>query len=277
MLFRSAVEVWNEPNLQTFFTGSARDLVDITKAVKQATSGTSVLTLSPSTTTRATPSLYRFYRQYLRGLRSAGWPVDGFTFHSYPRATGGPQERAAGMALFKGMLIALGAPTLPMLDTEVNYGLGGLSEARRSITGADAQGYLAQTFVDAIRLGVTNVSWYLWTAGDYPLLGIQLNPSSAETRAAWTWTFTTLVGASFTGCTEQGAALLCGFIRDGSRFLIASSMTGAPTPVTLPEAWSTSCTRDGGCAPTGGSVLLGIRPVVLRPAQDPTASTATPG
>ena len=261
-----AYEVWNEPNLFVPISESLADLVEMTQIVHDTVKGAglSSLVLTPSTTMRTGTAVYPFYSEYLVKLADRGWPVDGYTFHTYPRAAGGPEQRAQSIALFKEMLALAKAPTKPIWDTEVNYGLGGLAEPQRDITGADAQGYLSQTFIDAVRYGVTQVDWYLWFPTYYKLLGIQTNPGTPETIAAWRWTHDQLVGASLTACGSDGAGVVCGFVRNGSPFALAYSSTGESVDVAVPAGLSQQCDMDGRCSPiSGGSVTVGIRPIRL--------------
>ncbi len=261
-----AYEVWNEPNLFVKVSESLADLVDMTEIVHSAVKdrGLSSLVLTPSTTMRTGTAVYPFFSEYLVRLAERGWPVDGYTFHTYPRAAGGPEQRAQSIALFKEMLALAKAPTKPIWDTEINYGLGGLDETRREINGAQAQGYLAQTFIDAARYGVEQVDWYLWFAGYYRLLGIQTNPGTPETIAAWKWTHDQLVGASLTSCGSDGPAVVCGFARGASRYALAYSSSGEPVDVRVPAGLSQQCDMDGRCSPiSGGTVTVGIRPIRL--------------
>lgn len=178
----AAYEVWNEPNLYTPMSESVADLVQMTKILSDTVrkSGSGSLVLTPSTTMRTDTIVWPFYNEYLTQLGSIGWPVDGYAFHTYPRAAGGPAARATAIAQFKQMLVLAKAPVKPIWDTEINYGLAGLAEPRRVISGTEAQGYLSQTFIDSVRLGVSQVDWYLWFSQEYDLLGIQLNPSTRE-------------------------------------------------------------------------------------------------
>ena len=206
--------------------------------------------------------VWSFYNEYLTQLGAIGWPVDGYAVHTYPRAAGGPDARAMAIAQFKQMLVLAKAPVKPIWDTEINYGLAGLTEPRRVISGVEAQGYLAQTFIDSVRLGVSHVDWYLWFPQDYDLLGVQLNPSTPGTIAAWQWTHEQLVGASLTACSSSGDAVVCGFVKGASRYVLAYSSTGAPATVAVPAGLSTACGIDGACTPvSGGKVTVGISPV----------------
>lgn len=269
-----AYEIWNEPNLQTFYTGSVADLVEMTTAVRSAvrSHGSPSLVLAASTTTRLGSSFYNFGVTYIRALGKAGWPVDGFAFHSYPPASGGPADRVGGIALFRSMLMLAKAPDLPIYETEVNYGLGGLQEVTRPVFGSTAQGYLAQTFVEGVRYGVTSIDWYAWTAKPYPLLGVQLDPTAVGNQVAWRWTFDQLVGSSVRGCVEEGGGVLCGFVKDGTNHLLGYSPAGSPVQVPVPAGIDTACSMDGVCVPLpDGTVQVGIRPLLL------TSSTPATG
>ncbi len=262
-----SIEIWNEPNLQNYYTGTAAELVAMTKVVSNAVNraGARTKVLAASTTTRTTGSFYNFYTAYLTGLRKANWPIDGFTFHSYPRASGLPADRIAAVTMFKGMLRFAGAPKLPVYETEINYGLAGQDEPHHSIEGADARGFLAQTFIDAVRSGIETVDWYLWSRTDYALLGVQLNPTSPETIQAWNWTHDRLVGSSLLSCADQGNASVCAFTRDGGAFALAYSATGDPASLEVPASFTTQCDMRNACVDIHDSaVVVGIEPILLR-------------
>jgi hypothetical protein len=217
-----AYEVWNEPNLHNPMSKQVANLVEMTKVLYSTVKrvNPNALVLSPSTTMRTDTIVYPFFTDYLQPLAAAGWPVDGYTFHTYPRASGGPAQRAGALAQFKQLLALARAPTKPIWDTEINYGLGGLQEQRRVIAGREAEDYITQTFLDSVRFGVARADWYLWFPRDYNLLGIQLNPGTPGTIAAWRRVYDQLVGSQLLACAEQKGEVTCGFLRDGRRFTV---------------------------------------------------------
>ena len=262
----AAYEVWNEPNVYSPMADEVANLVDMTLVVREAVDrwapGSKVLT--PSTTMRTDTTVYPFFKEYLEPLAEKGWPVDGYTVHTYPTAAEGPAFRAAQVGQFQQMLTLAGAPRLPAWDTEVNYGLGGLRESKRSIDEPDASGYLSQTFLDSIRLGVTQTDWYLWFPEPYFLLGIQTTPQTLETNAAWRWTYDQLVGSRLRACSHTSSATICGFERNGQSFALAWSPRGDASQISVPRGLSQACSINGSCSPiSGGKVTLGIRPVKL--------------
>lgn len=259
----AAYEVWNEPNLYSPISDQVANLVDMTLVVHDAVRrwAPGSLVLTPSTTMRTDTAVYPFFSEYLVPLAAKGWPVDGFTVHSYPRAAGGPAARAAHLGQFRQMLTLAGAPDLPVWDTEVNYGLGGLQEAKRDIGQPDASGYLAQTFLDSVRMGVTQTDWYLWFPRDYALLGIQTTPATIATNRAWQWVYDQLVGSRMRACSSTATAVICGFERGGTPFAIAWSSTGERTSIEVPSNLAVTCGISSGCTQiTGGRVTVGIEP-----------------
>jgi len=91
-----AYEVWNEANLKTFWTGSAKQMAEMTRIardrIKAASPGATVLT--PSVTTRLA-SGGRFTAEFLEALAEDGvtsldnLPFDAFAIHTYPAGNAG--------------------------------------------------------------------------------------------------------------------------------------------------------------------------------------------
>lgn len=262
-----AYEMWNEANLTNYFKGTPAQMAQMTRTVYDAVrgAGTTSLVIGASSTVRIMSTTYRFYPAYLTALRHLGWPLDAFAVHTYPRPGGGPDEHTAGIVMVNAMLDEAHAPNLPLLDTEVNYGLGGLGLPKRDIDPPLAGAYVADTFLEALRMGLTSVEWYGWTPNTYPLLGLQLGPATVATNAAWTATHDQLVGARFVGCAEQGVAEICAFERAGQRYALAYSPSGAQGTIDVPSAWTTQCALTGPCALVeGGTVAVAIMPIILR-------------
>jgi hypothetical protein len=261
-----AYEMWNEANLKNYFTGTPAQMAQMTAVVKGVIDDAAArsLVVGASSTVRIMSSTYRFYPAYLAALKRLDWPLDAFAVHTYPRPAGGPDEHTAGIVMVKAMLDDAHAPDLPILDTEVNFGLGGLGLPKRDIDQPQAGAYVAQTFLEALRMGLSSVEWYGWSPRTYPLLGLQLDPATTNTNGAWTGLNDLLVGARFVGCAEQGVAEVCGFERNGARFSIAYSPSGVDGLIEVPAAWSQRCTLSGACTPIENALtMVGISPIAL--------------
>ena len=218
-----AYELWNEANLKTFWTGDAKQMLDLAAAaypvIKQNSPGATVL--APSVTTRLS-SGGRFSADFLAAAAELpNRPLDALTIHSYPKGTAGvsfdgnctaleergetpqdcvsgrspaaaAQQRTRDIRQWQQAVVGALGPDSPILkkpiwDTEVNYGLAGPG----IIPGVDwtsDQGakLMSYTFGDSAHLGIDVTVWYEFTASPYSLLGVQFTPNTAPTLEAWT-------------------------------------------------------------------------------------------
>ncbi len=242
----AAYEVWNEGNLATYWDGSQVQLAQLTRDMNNAAGSISQV-FAASTGTRATNAFVTNYGEYLEELGKLGWPIDGYTVHSYPVASGGPSDRVQQLAQFKTLLALHGAPVKPIYDTELNYGLAGLGEGRRPIDDATGAAYITQSFIQSIQYGVDSTFWYLWTGtrGYFDLLGVQLDPSTPISNAAWNNLRGMVSGQRLTRCIDSGNLYACQFA------------SGSGVPSTM--LWTSTGTAQVNVAGLGSQVcdLLG--------------------
>jgi hypothetical protein len=262
----TSFEVWNEGNLTTFWTGTMEELADLTAKVSAAVRACrgATMVFASSTGTRASNAFVTNYPAYLKALAARDWPVDGFTVHSYPSASGGPVQRAEEIAQFKTLLAQNGAPLKRLLDTELNYGLAGLGEGRRVIDPATGAAYLSQSFIQSVQYGIDSTFWFLWTQADYDKLGIQLNAGTPQTIQAWKQTYSWLVGRQMTRCADGLVVQACQLT--GAKGNITLLWTKGPeVSVDVTGLGSTVQYLDGTSLPIGSSktIGLGIAPVAV--------------
>ncbi len=242
----AAYEVWNEGNLATYWDGSQVQLAQLTRDMNNAAGSISQV-FAASTGTRATNAFVTNYGEYLEELGKLGWPIDGYTVHSYPVASSGPVDRVQQLAQFKTLLALHGAPVKPIYDTELNYGLAGLGEGRRPIDDATGAAYITQSFIQSIQYGVDSTFWYLWTGtrGYFDLLGVQLDPSTPISNAAWNNLRGMVSGQRLTRCIDSGNLYACQFA------------SGSGVPSTM--LWTSTGTAQVNVAGLGSQVcdLLG--------------------
>ena len=189
----AAYELWNEANLATFWTGTADQMADLTAAAYPIIKAQQpdAIVLLPSVTLRLRASMRRFVGPFLAALGTRGFPFDGFAIHSYPAGNLGPQDRVNDIVYWQSTVVnQLGAdsPILDRLifDTEVNYGLAGPGATPgRSYSDAEGASLIQQTYLDSQSLGIDATFWYLYTAAQYSLLGVQLWSGTHDSLAAW--------------------------------------------------------------------------------------------
>ena len=263
----TAYQPWNEANLSTFSTASPQQMATLTKQaydiIKRIDPAATVV--APSTGTRLTGAFNKFYPAFLNDLGALGWPVDVYSAHTYPAGPGSPLDRAKLAAMWEKALITAHAPAKPLWDTENNFGLAGPGAANphHDITGAAAQQWIARSYLDALRLGISRVYWYAWSPNT-PLLGIQLNETAPATVGYATlerW----IVGATFNGCSK-GPKVTCNFSRAGSPFQIVYVENGGAKPFKLSAAFAQVCQLDDTCAPLGAKTVTAVGPTYVGPA-----------
>lgn len=220
-----AYEVWNEANLQTFWTGTPGEMARLTKLardqIKSITPNATVL--APSVTTRLS-SGGRFSAAFLSAMTASGVGLDeafdAWAIHTYPAGNAGvsfdgacnadpengetpqdcingasptlaAQQRVNDVRQWQQAVIGtVGADSKaldkPIWDTEVNYGLPGPGIIP-GVDWSEQQGadLMRYTFSDSAALGIDNTFWYQFTATPYSLLGVQMTPATPETLNAW--------------------------------------------------------------------------------------------
>ena len=269
----SAYEVWNEANLQTFWTGTPEQMADLTAAAFEEIRGcenSNALVVAANTTSRATGSFGTFYPAYLQALKARNWPVDAYSVHSYPTASGGADDRIRGIGQFRTMLALAGAPQTTVFDTEINYGLEGLGEGHVNHTGESAMTLISRTYIDSVRYGFGSTFWFVWTANPDSKFGIQLTPNTEAEKIAWRGTYDWIVGAQFQRCFESRDKItVCQFNKGADNFSILWYGDVGSAPITIPmntlgDLGSRKCDLYGNCNEMTVASNLTVGPMPIR-------------
>lgn len=281
----SAYEIWNEANLTTFWSGTPKQMADLTSAAFEEirACNSSALVVAANTTSRATGSFGTFYPEYLQELKARNWPVDAYSVHSYPTASGGADDRIRGIGQFKTMLALAGAPQTTIFDTEVNYGLAGLGEGKVDLTGQNAMALMSRTYIDSARYGFASTFWFVWTAAPDSKFGIQFTRQADAEKTAWRTTYDWLVGAQFQKCLETDQrVVVCQFSKGGGNFSLVWHGDVGSSPVSVSSAvlgqlGSRVCDLSANCnvVVPGSTVPIGFAPMRIDGAPL-AAETATP-
>ena len=263
-----AYQIWNEANLRTFWQGSAAQMARLTLEAHRiiARLDPTATVVAASSTVRLTSAFTRFFPAYLTQLRKRGWPVDAFAIHTYGPSTATPALRAAYVRRARRALRDAHAPARPLWDTEVNYGIRGPGTAYpdKDIAGTKAAVYVAQTYLDGIRLRIARTYWYSWSSPTN-LLGITMFGGTSGARAyqaVFDWT-----ARAWVTC-RTAAANSCAIDRAGSLAEVAWTSSGRARPYRVPAYATRQCDALGSCRPVapGSTVQVGRMPVWFGPA-----------
>ena len=259
----AAYQIWNEANIPQFWRGTPELMADLTARaytiIKRAQPGATVV--AASTGSRWVKGFTEFYPEYLAALREFGWPLDAFSVHLYPLASGTPRDRAFLLGMMRTALRIAQAPPKPIWETEINYGITspGTGEAARSIPDAEIPGYVGRTYLDSLRFGIARSYWYAWTP-EYRLLGIQMWNGYLATRM-YLSTREWVVGATFSGCSTTGVVVQCNFDRGGAPFYVAYTDDGSSGTLAQPAGTTVVASLDGATGPAGAQIAVSGTPV----------------
>ena len=255
-------QIWNEANLTTFWQGTPKQMAKLTqeayKIIRKYDPTAKVV--AASTTLRLQSAYKKFFPSYLKELKKLKWPVDVISVHGYPASSGTPADRAALIQqaqadMKKGKVPA----SKPLWDTEVNYGIAGPGSGnpRRVIDGADAAAWVAQTYLDNIRLGVGRAYWYYWF-NNSNLVGIQMFNGTAgalgyQTVRGW-------LNGAFYDC-QSGPVNTCQLGDNVNPRVVAWASTGSGT-FTVPQNATVTCNALNECTAVapGSQVTIGSMP-----------------
>ena len=242
-----AYQIWNEANLATFWQGTPRQLARLTleaqRIIRRLDPTAEVV--AASSTVRLRSAFDRFFPAYLRELRRVGWPVDVFAIHTYGPSTATPALRATYVRLARAELRDARAPSRPLWDTEVNYGIKGPGSRYpdKDIGGTKAAIYVSQTYLDSVRLGLARTYWYSWSPRKN-LLGITMNtgyPGATAYQATHGWLADALVD-----CRSKHVRI-CRIDRGGVLSMVAWTSTGHTGAFTVPYYATRTCDARNRC------------------------------
>lgn len=264
-----AYQIWNEANLTTFWMGTPKQMAQLTNEaakILRQTDPTATI-VAASTTLRLQSAYKKFFPKYLKELKKLGWPVDAIAVHGYPASTGSPADRAALIQQAQTQMRKSGVPASKELwDTEVNYGIAGPGAGNPDvdINGSQAAAWVAQTYLDDLRLGVDRGYWYFW-APNAGLVGIQMQPGTPGAigyQNVFNWT-----NGKFFTCST-GAVNVCQFGDSAAPRTVAWASQGSGT-FTVPANVVRQCDALGQCVPAvpGTSVTIGSMPLWFGTAQ----------
>lgn len=273
-------QIWNEANLTAMFSSTSGDsaiaMADLTVAAQQVIRQVdpSAKVITASSTIVQSKKFVRdgWLKRYLTALKRKGGRPDGIAVHTYPWLKQGPgngtlADRNRGLDLAEQVTAASGYKRVRLLDTEMNYGNqrnNGWPKKKFSQTQGSA--YLAQTYIDSLHNGVTQVDWYGWD--DYGL-GIWTTSQSGtvlEPGTVYRTLLKNLPGKRNKGCTVTKSVTVCLVTKGKQRDYYVYRPANRHVTYEVPKAFKVKqvCDLTDNCKPIRkNKVRVGLSPVRL--------------
>lgn len=200
-------QIWNEPNVVNFWTGSVGQMAKLTatgsRAIKSVAPNATVV--APSFPLRLRSQQQWFTKYWAAKVDRKGMAsyVDVVAVHLYPLAGQGP-EASMKLVGFAKRALPRAARGKPMWNTEVNYGVVGAGSRARKISGAKQAAFVARTLVLNAANSIRRVYWFSWFPNPAHNTHLAQDDLTTLTRAgrAWQVTHEWLAGTNVKGCNK---------------------------------------------------------------------------
>jgi hypothetical protein len=248
-------EIWNEVD-QSTYAGTPQELVTLTQAANQVLKAVdpSNVVLSPNFTPDGLVLMSKFLND------GGGQYINAMSVHLYPRDT--PENDLPFFVAVQDLMQNAGIGGTPLWNTE---GASGDPTSTDQV----ASGLVARSYLLQWAWGVDNFTWYCWddaigsplSESDY------ITPTPAgiayEQVAAW------LDGASMLNISQASNGTWTITLRagDGSLEYAVWNVNGSIS-FAIPAGWTVGSADDltgGSTAVSGGSLTIGIEPLLLVP------------
>lgn len=204
-----ALQVWNEANVPGFWSGTPRQMAQLTYRTKKAVAGTGMTVVSPGFVGRSnTTFIKKFFAAKPHGAVPVKKFFDKVALSLYPKASGRPESstetRTSPLRVVKKIL-AKYKVTKPIWNTEINYGLaaGGTGHRARAISAQRQAAYIVRTYLLDADARIQRVFWYSWDLRSIGNTVLTSGTSDTPTFAgkAFALTQSWMVGTKLTGCS----------------------------------------------------------------------------
>ena len=249
----AAYEVWNEPDIAMFYTGTPAQLAALETAAAEVVHHTDpkALIVAPAVSGGRAASQLRFLDDYLAagGRRHA----DVLAYHGYVYPA---EEEIRAVQSYRELLRSHGAGDKPLWNTETGTELATVSEA-------DTAAFVSRELILDWALGLGRICIYAYngsfTGLDTPTADpkkrdpSRLGPSGTAYAQTMRW----LIGAKMLSCVSDAhGTWTCALRQPGGNPAWLVWNPSGPSTFRLPLAWQVR-------SRTRGSIPIGIQPVLV--------------
>jgi hypothetical protein len=255
-----AYEIWNEPNLRDFWSGTTDQMLTLTKEAFQIIHAVdpNALVVSPSATAAyGVPWLAEFLN------KGGGQYVDVIGFHFYVDPhTLSPEDMLPVIQRVRRVMADLGLSTKPLWNTETGW-----MQPAKFDSDELAAGFLARAYILSWAAGVQRFYWYAWdnramAIVTYKEAERKTTPAGLAYKIMEQW----LVGARMDSCTESADhTWTCQLNRSGKKEWIVWNSQGS-RKFDVPGTWqagSVTPLLENRSSLKGSSIDIGSVPMQL--------------
>ena len=257
-----AYEVWNEPDIPLFYSGTGAQLLQMERAVLEGVRAgdPKALVAAPALAGVESAQAFPVVADYFAA--GGGKGCDLFIYHSYDP----PETAPDATQTLRDALASYHLPAKPIWLTERGAQLG-------TLTPTDAANFVARSFILGWATGVARQYWYAYDNEGYWSLDkqnhaaktsdpTQLDADGIAYREVRRWLF----GAQMLSCGSDGRFWTCALRQSNGRVVHIVWTTGKVSDFAIPANWKARAQRDlsGAQKPiTRATIAVGAGPVLL--------------
>lgn len=268
-------EIWNEPNLQRFYSGSVEQMLILAREayliLKQV--DPLIAVVSPSAT--GANSGLSWLEEYLRRGGKAYADVIGYHFYVAPKS---PEAMVRLIRKVQQIMKKYGVSNKPLWNTEAGWPIAN-SQSRadskqvsffknmKALTQDEAVAYVARSFIVSWATGLKRFYWYAW---DNTVTGLtEVDGKTVKLAAkAYAQTQKWLVGAKMTDCEANSQKTwICQLTRKGGYKAWLVWNPDRKQTINVPSSWGVRQMRDlfgnKRSLPKFSRVQIGSSPLLL--------------
>jgi hypothetical protein len=254
-----AYEIWNEPNLPMFYSGSVQTLAEMSQRA------VAIFRQVDPSITIVSPGITRdpqYLDRYIKAGGAKGVDVIGFHFYAH----GQPEEVVPMAAKVKQVLASDGLGSLPIWNTE--SGWGDWKDGINTFTPDSAAAIVARANILLWASGVSRFYWYAWDNHAWVKLDLTEKDNTTETPAAQAYRTVEgwMLGNRFQGCQHSPNDIwTCTVNRSGHMERIVWAPSG-DVVFTPPPSWKVTSKSTLAGQPSrlsSQTITIGPSPILL--------------
>lgn len=261
-------EIWNEPYLPSFWTGTMPQMV------RMAADAQSIIhRIDPDAIVLNPPGPLRFarYQDFMANYLAAGGGkyADAIAFHGYVHGKPGVHSTASDfltyLTEFRKVLAQYGQESKPLWDTEASWGNEEVFLPDQDMQAA----FVAQFYLLHWSQGIERLYWYAYNDGAVGRLWIPdaYSPSRpgrvTAAGKAYAELYSWLVGVTMTQpCAQDGSKWTCGITKDGHEAQIVWSPDSEQS-YTPKATFKKMRDLDRATTQISGPIKIGPKPILL--------------
>lgn len=241
-------ELWNEPNVKRFYSGTVKQLVALNRAAYQVLKEVDpTITVISSAMSAPESNALRYFEEYLD--LGGGKYADVIAYHFYV-APKSPEAMMPIIQQVRSLLVKYNQAHKQLWNTETGWKIVNRDKnindeewAGHPLSISDASAYIARSYILSWAKGVERLYWYAWGHRSMGLTEYDIR-TPKPVATAYTEIRNWLVGAQMMSCKVDRTTWICQLKRDRGNLAWIVWNPDRKFRFNIPRRWGVQQVRD---------------------------------